>query len=128
MLLDSPVWEAIHRGGYMLQKPTFPSRRRNSRVVTPEGVWVFWSCGGRDETARVRDLSEIGLFVETASPISVGATANLEFLVQEGHIRAEAVVRHVRPGEGVGLKFTAMPQKDRPRLEALLKRLRLQSR
>lgn len=126
MLLHSRVWKRCGERWYSLQKPTSPSRRFNSRVVTPEGVWVFWSCGGRDEIARVRDLSGSGLFVEIANPIPVGATANLEFLVQEGHIRAEAVVRHARPGEGVGLKFTAMAEKDRPRLEALLKRLRLQ--
>ena len=44
--------------------------------------------------------------------------------VQEGQIRADAVVRHVKPGGGLGLKFQAVSEKDRPNLAALMKRLR----
>ena len=93
-------------------------------METPEGVWVYWRCNGRDETSRVRDVSLGGMFVETAKPRAVGATAGVDFLVQEGQIRAEAVVRHVEPGRGVGLKFTALSDGDRPRLVALMSRLR----
>ena len=107
----------------MLQEPGFPLRRHNSRVDAPEGVWVIWSCDGRDEISQVRDLSFGGLFVETASPKAVGATATLDFLVQEGQIRADAVVRHLKPGRGVGLKFVAVVDGDRPHLATLLNRL-----
>ena len=65
-----------------------------------------------------------GLFVETAKPRAVGSTAKVDFLVQEGQIRAEAVVRHVQTGHGLGLKFTALSDGDRPHLAALLSRLR----
>jgi hypothetical protein len=34
------------------------------------------------------------------------------------------VVRHVRPGRGLGLEFTAVCEEDRQRLADLLKRLR----
>jgi len=44
--------------------------------------------------------------------------------VQEGQIRADAVVRHVQSGKGLGLKFTALSEQDRPKLSALLTRLR----
>lgn len=115
------------RRWHMLQESVSPSRRVNSRVETHEGVYVFWRCSGRDEMARVRDLSLGGLFIETRSSGGVGATANLDFLVQEGQIRAEAVVRHEKPGEGLGLKFTAITSQDRPHLEALVKRFRSQS-
>jgi hypothetical protein len=82
----------------MLQQRICPSRRFNSRVETAEGVWVYWRCAGRDDTSRVLDLSLSGLFVETPKLRAVGSTAEVDFLVQEGEIRAEAVVRHVEPG------------------------------
>ncbi len=107
----------------MLQEPAFPLRRLNSRVETPEGVWVLWSCDGRNEISQVRDLTLGGLFVETASPRAVGAMTALDFLVQEGPIRADAVVRHLNPGHGVGLQFTTMRDGDRSHLAALLNRL-----
>jgi hypothetical protein len=50
--------------------------------------------------------------------------AKLDFLVQEGRIRADAVVRHVRRGNGLGLKFTSLTEEDRSRLKSLLARLR----
>lgn len=107
----------------MAQEPVPPLRRLNPRFDTREGVWVFWNCGGRDEISQVRDLSLGGLFVETARPRPVGSTTTLDFLVQEGQIRADAVVRHLHPGHGVGLKFTAVRDGDRPHLADLLKRL-----
>jgi hypothetical protein len=64
-----------------------------------------------------------GLFIETRKPTVVGTKARLEFLVQEGQIRADAVVRHVQAGHGLGLKFTALSDGDRPRLAALMNRL-----
>jgi hypothetical protein len=69
-----------------------------------------------------------GLFVETEKAREVDATIRLDFLVQEGQIRAEAVVRHVKPGRGLGLKFTALTEEDGPRLTALMTRFRSSSR
>jgi hypothetical protein len=69
-----------------------------------------------------------GLFVETAKPRAVSLTAKVDFLVQEGQIRADAVVRHVEPGCGLSLKFTAVSDGDRPHFIALLNRLRSLSR
>ena len=66
-----------------------------------------------------------GLFVETPASRALGSTVKLEFLVQEGQIRADAVVRRVEPGRGLGLKFTAVIDQDSPRLAALMNRLRL---
>ena len=102
---------------------SIPSRRRYPRAEKPEGVWVYWSRERRADTSRVRDLSTGGLFVETAEVLGVGAAIRLDFLVQEGQIGAEAAVRHVEAGSGMGLKFTALNEKDGPRLAALLTRL-----
>lgn len=101
-----------------------PSRRFNSRLIPEHEVWVCWQCNGREDVSRVRDLSLGGLFLETKIHRAVGASTKIDFLVDEGQIRAEAVIRHVRPGTGLGLKFIALTDQDRPRLAALLRRLR----
>jgi hypothetical protein len=69
-------------------------------------------------------MSMGGLFLETPLPRDEGVLTRLHFLVEEGQIRADAVVRHAKPGAGLGLKFTALSEQDRPRLAALLTRLR----
>ena len=107
-----------------MQQPVLHSRRFSSRVATPGDVYVYWSSVGYDDTSRVRDLGSGGLFVQTRKSRAVGAKTNVHFLVEEGQIRAEAVVRHVKPGRGWGLEFTAVREEDRPRLADLMKRLR----
>ncbi len=109
---------------YFLAGRSIPSRRHYPRVQTPSGVWVYWNCEGREDTSRVRDLSLGGMFVETAEVRDLDTTVKLDFLVQEGQIRAEAVVRHAKPGSGLGLRFTALTEEDGPRLTALMTRLR----
>ncbi|MGC2889858.1 MAG: PilZ domain-containing protein, partial [Candidatus Acidiferrum sp.] len=81
-----------------------------------------------EDTSRIRDLSTGGLFVETEALQEVDATIRLDFLVQEGQIRAKAVVRHVKPGSGLGLRFTALTEEDGPRLTTLMARLHSLSR
>lgn len=110
-----------------LRRPSF-SRRRTSRVDPVEGVSVYWRCDGRDDVSPVGDLSFGGVFIKTPTPRPVGAPAAIDFLVQEGQIRADAVVCHVEAAGGLGLKFTAMPEGDRPRLGLLITRLHHSSR
>jgi len=100
------------------------SRRLSSRIETPDGVWVYWRSNGRDDLSRVHDLSTGGLFIETSTPRVTNTKITVDFLVQEGQIRAEAVVRHAKPGRGLGLRFTAVSDADRHRLAALLTRVR----
>jgi PilZ domain len=107
-------------------KPLY-SRRMTSRVDALGDVWVYWRCGGTDDVSRVCDLSVGGLSLSTPIPPPLGAKAKLDFLVQEGQIRAEAVVRHLTPDGGLGLKFTAITDQDCPRLVALLNRIRTSS-
>jgi hypothetical protein len=109
----------------MLRPSASPSRRLTSRVETPAGVWVDWRCAGGEDISRVRNMSLGGLFVETPASRGLGSPVKLEFLVQEGQIRADAVVKRVEPGRGLGLKFTAVIDQDSPRLAALMNRLRL---
>ena len=89
-----------------------------------QDVWVCWQCNGREDVSRVRDLSLGGLFLETRSPRAIGSPTKVDFLVGEGQIRADAVVRHVAPGRGLGLKFIVVIEQDRLKLAALMRRLR----
>src|SRR5215813_14443900 len=111
-----------------MHAPVFYSRRRTARVDTPQGVWVYWRYAGRDDTSRVKNLSVGGLFIETKRRTILGAITKIDFLVQEGQIRAEGVVKHVEPGRGVGVKFTSVKEADHPILAALLMRVSAQER
>jgi hypothetical protein len=111
----------------MSNKPASPARRFTSRVETPAGVWVDWRCDGREDISQVRNMSLGGLFVETPMSRRLGSTVQLEFLVQEGQIRADSVIRRVEPGRGLALKFTAVSDQDSPRLTTLMNRLRQSS-
>jgi hypothetical protein len=105
-------------------KPAF-SRRVLTRHGTSQDIWVCWQCNGREDFSRVLDINAQGLFLETSqAKISAGMTAKLDFLVEEGRIRAEAQVRHVEQGSGLGLKFTALRDPDSARLKSLIRRLR----
>jgi PilZ domain len=79
---------------------------------------------GRDDISRVRDLSLGGLFFVTRKARAIGTTVKVDFLVQEGQIRADAIVKHRMLDQGWGLKFTAITEQDRPRFAALMRRLR----
>jgi hypothetical protein len=106
-----------------LAKPLY-SRRLSSRVDTAGEVWAYWRCDGIEDLSRVCDLSVGGLFLSTAIPLTVGAKAEIDFLVQEGQIRTAAVVRHFVPSSGLGFRFTAITDQDRPQLVTLLNRIR----
>ena len=109
----------------MAASPVAYSRRLSSRIEAVQDVYVYWSCNGRDDLSRVLDLSIGGLFLEAAKPrAAIGSPTKLHFLVSEGSIRADAIVRYVLPGKGLGLKLTALPEDDRMRFASLVKRLR----
>jgi PilZ domain len=112
---------------HILQKQPSPSRRIHSRVEARGGVYVYWRSSGYEDIAPVRNLSMGGLFIETHTPKVPGIPAKLYSLAQEGQIRADAVIRHAKPGRGLGLRFTAVRNEDRPRLAELMKRLRRSS-
>jgi PilZ domain len=77
-----------------------------------------------DDVSPVRDLSVGGMFLSTPRRQPTGCKLKIEFLVQEGQIRAEAVVKRWEASNGLGLRFTAISDEDRHRLAALLGRLR----
>lgn len=112
----------------MLEHVGCPSRRLSSRIETPPGIWVYWLCDGRADLSAVQNLSLGGVFLNTPKTRPIDSKTEIHFCVQEGQIRTEAIVRHVAPGRGLGLKFTAIKDADRPRFIRLMDRLRSLSR
>jgi len=103
---------------------TGPSRRRMSRISISNDLWVYWESNNGRDVSRVKDLSPSGLFIETRARKREGDLLNLHFLVQEGQIRAEAIVKHASSGRGLGMKINSIPTADAPHLHRLLMRLR----
>jgi PilZ domain len=111
-----------------MQVTTGPSRRRTSRIPVStditNDVWVYWESPTGRDVSRVKDLSPSGLFIETRARKREGDLMSLHFLVQEGQIRAEAIVKHNTTGRGLGMKINSIPSQDAPHLHRLLMRLR----
>src|SRR6267143_5028784 len=120
---DSPKRSAGFRMQGLRQR-TSPSRRITPRVEAPEDTWVYWRCDGLDDLSHVQNISLGGLFIETPRRTAKDAAVSLSFLIREGQVRADAVVRHAVPGTGIGLKFRAVREEERPYLAALMTRLR----
>ena len=106
-----------------MKKLALHSRRKHKRIDNPQAVWVYWRCGSSEDTSRVRDISVGGVFIETKKTLPIDATAELNFLVQDGSIVAKAAVRYVLPGMGIGLQFENIRTEDQSRFVAMMKRI-----
>ena len=109
-----------------MKKQIVHSRRHHKRVDGPQGVWIYWRCGSSEDTSRVRDISVGGVFIETKKILTIDATVELNFLVEEGGLVAKAVVRYVLPGVGAGLQFKNVRTEDQDHFAAMMKRIHAQ--
>jgi hypothetical protein len=106
-----------------LGKTVLYSRRATPRAQADDGVYAFWYYNGGTALSHVRDLNMGGVFIETPLQKDLGAAVELYLLVGEGQIHANALVRHVEPNHGLGLKFTALSEQDRTLFVALMRRM-----
>ena len=97
--------------------------RRYQRISLPKGMTVTWYGGGQQQVSRVQTLSMGGLFLCGSITQRVGTDLTLVFEVPGGMILAEAVVRNIVPGEGMGVEFTKMNPQSQALLDELLTRL-----
>jgi PilZ domain len=108
------------------QKRQKPAGRLARRTASPSDLWVYWHSESYGNLSRVREISVQGLVIETPQAIPVGETINLSFLLEKGQLRAQAVVRYVKPGFGLGLTFRIRTEvEDRTGLTALLTNIRV---
>jgi PilZ domain-containing protein len=97
--------------------------RRHQRISSPHGMSVTWHGSGQQQVSRVKTLSMGGLFLCGSNTLRVGTELTLVFEVPGGMVLANAVVRNIVPGEGMGVEFTKMNPQNRVLLEELLTRL-----
>jgi curved DNA-binding protein CbpA len=83
---------------------------------------VAWRSGSQQGVSKMGTMALGGIFLNTPKPPSVGSVLDLIFDVSSGaHVRARAMVRTSRPGQGMGVKFVHMRPEDRSRLNQFLK-------
>ena len=97
--------------------------RRYQRISLPKGMRVAWHGSDLQLFSCVRTLGMGGLFISVPDPPPIDTKVRLSFEVPGGNVQAEAIVRNIVPGEGMGVEFTRLGLKDRVLLEKLLKRL-----
>ena len=84
---------------------------------------MSWYGGDLQLFSRVKTLGMGGLFISATEPPPVGTKIRLAFDVPGGSVRADAVVRDVTPGEGLGVEFTRMDLGAKLLLQKLMNRL-----
>ena len=97
--------------------------RRHERISLPKGMTVAWYGGGDSQVSRVKTLGLGGLYLSADHVRPVGTKLTLLFEVPGGFVQAEAIVRNVSAGEGMGVEFTNVGPHARVLLDDLLKRL-----
>jgi hypothetical protein len=104
------------------EEPTRQTRQ-HARVSLPNGMLVSWHGADLQLFSRVKTLGMGGLYIAAPNPPPVGTTLRLAFEVPGGSVRAEAIVRNIVPGEGLGVEFTRMDLRDKLLLRRLMNRL-----
>ena len=98
-------------------------RRRHPRYRAPKSLLVAWQGAGKRNVSNAEELGVGGAFLLVAHPLSAGTHVELLFDVTGGEVRARAIVRHGRPGHGMGVQFVHMGSEDRARLHRFVKEL-----
>jgi PilZ domain-containing protein len=98
-------------------------KRKQPRVTLPRGMDITWRGRGETVLSRVKTISAGGLSILAPEPAPSGDLLHVSFEVPTGEVTAQAVVRHTRRGEGMGVEFVAMSDEARARLNNLLEKL-----
>jgi hypothetical protein len=106
-----------------MTEKAYAQERRYPRISLPNGMFVAWHGGDLQLFSRVRTLGMGGLFITSPKPSPVGTKLRLAFYVPGGNVHAEAIVRNIAPGEGMGVEFTRMGPKEQLLLQNLMNRL-----
>ena len=99
------------------------NKRKYGRVKPPKSSLVAWKAGSQKTVSPVENLGLGGLFVRTKTPPPSGSTLQMVFNTPQGEVRVRAIVKLVKPGEGMGVSIVSMEQEDRGRLDRWLKQL-----
>ena len=96
-----------------------PERRRAPRI--PRLVEVRYQSDSPPMTARLTDISERGIFVDTSNPLPVGSPVTLSFLLTntpgENPIAVEGKVAWHQKTVGMGIEFVQLKEDDRTKIK-----------
>lgn len=105
----------------MDRSETTPERRQALRVA--HALEARYSCDCAPIDARILDLSERGLFLDTTHPLETGMTVDLSFTLPETTVHPEPQtiegqgrVVWCEPMVGVGVEFVDLAEADRERI------------
>jgi len=102
----------------------------NRRSSERFGVTWLVDCETEDTFlyAKVTNISELGIFVRTTSPLAVGTAVRLRFAPQtgmafdlEGQVQWINPARPTCPNPGMGIRFAAITLDDRERLVEVIR-------
>ena len=102
---------------------TSTGTRRYPRMKPPKGLGVTWETATHTYASRAETLGLGGLFIRTKEPPATGTIIQLLIEIPGGRVRARAIVRDVKPGEGMGVGIVSMGPDDRSRLNTFLSQL-----
>ena len=108
------------------ETPCSTPARRYERIARPNDITVTWygAADGDQQVSSVKALGMGGLFLYGSRVEPIGTSLKLIFEVPGGLVfAADAVVRNIVPGEGMGVEFTKITSQDRDPLERLRERL-----
>ena len=114
-----PIESAPYPVLMISETPCSPLARCYERVARPNGITVTcYGAGASDQqVSRVKALGMGGLFLCGSCVKPIGTSLKLIFEVPGGLVfAADAVVRNIRPGEGMGVEFTKIGPQDRAQL------------
>jgi len=81
--------------------------------------------GGEPLLDESEDISASGVFVHCDGPYTVGTAVSLELFLEDGHFQVEGRVVRVGAGRsgrvGMGILFTQLQERERARIERLVK-------
>jgi PilZ domain len=83
-------------------------RRANPRYAFNATAEVTVTDSGARRKTRVRDLSQQGCYLDTESPLPLGAGASLSMARGAKSLEVQGRVVYVQPGRGMGVMFTAV--------------------
>ena len=98
---------------------TSPSseKRKSVRVEVP--LEATYSSNCPPISARIQDLSDTGLFIDTNHPLALGTMIDLSFCIPDNKEPVKATGRVVwsAPMMGSGVEFTEISEEDRVRVK-----------
>ena len=105
--------------------PTSSARnRRFKRVTAPETFQVTWLCPGVRESSAATDVNMGGLFIVTDKVQPQGTSLKLKLPNPGGDIPLNGIVRTAAKN-GMGVEFIAIGNKERVKLDLIVKKLQL---